>query len=48
MRFFDNWWEHAPTVMRFARLAGLVMTILAAVHGTPVAQHSGPQDHFWE
>lgn len=48
MRFFDNWWEHLPTVVRLARLASLIVAIIATVHGTSVAGHSSLQDHYWE
>jgi hypothetical protein len=48
MRFLDNWWEHLPTVLRFCRLAAFVVGIVAAAHGAPIAQHSSPQDHYWE
>jgi hypothetical protein len=48
MRFFDNWWEHLPTVVRLARLASLSVAIIAAVHGTPVAGHNSLLDHYWE
>jgi hypothetical protein len=48
MRFLDNWWEYLPAVVRFARLASLVVAIVAMVHGTHSAPHSGPLDDYWE
>jgi hypothetical protein len=38
MRFFDNWWEHVPTV---ARYAPLVLAILSIVFARPL-------DYYWE
>jgi hypothetical protein len=48
MRFFDNWWEYLPAVVRFARLVSLVLAIGAMVHGAPTAPHSSPLDDYWE
>jgi hypothetical protein len=38
MRFFDNWWEHVPTM---ARYAPLVLAILSIVFARPL-------DYYWE
>jgi hypothetical protein len=48
MRFFDNWWEYLPAAVRFARLASLVLAIVATIHGAHTAPHSGPLDDYWE
>ncbi len=38
MRFSDSWWEHVPTMVRFAPL----LAVLAAL----VLQR--PLDYYWE
>jgi hypothetical protein len=38
MRFFDSWWEHAPTI---ARLAPVFMAVLAIALQLP-------NDYYWE
>ena len=38
MRFFDNWWEHVPTI---ARYTPLVVTIISIVFARPL-------DYYWE
>jgi hypothetical protein len=48
LRFFDNWWEYLPAVVRFARLASFTLAVIAMVHGTQAAPHSGPMDDYWE
>jgi hypothetical protein len=48
MRFFDNWWEHLPTVIRLARLASLILAVLAMVNGTSAADLGRADDHYWE
>jgi hypothetical protein len=38
MRFFDNWWEHVPTIARYAPLA---LAIISMVFARPL-------DYYWE
>jgi len=48
MRFFDNWWEHLPTVVRLARLASLILAVLATVNGIAGWDLGIAEDHYWE
>jgi|307.fasta_scaffold184577_2 hypothetical protein len=38
MRFFESWWEHAPTILRVVPILLAVLNVLT--------QH--PMDHFWD
>jgi hypothetical protein len=40
MRWFDNWWEHMPTIVR-------LIPVLLALAGL-VTHHPGIQDYYWE
>jgi hypothetical protein len=40
MRFYDSWWEHFPTVLRFAPLIAALIAV--------ATQHALPMDYYWE
>jgi hypothetical protein len=48
MRFFDNWWEYLPTVVRLARLAPLILAVLAMLTAASIPDYSSLLDHYWE